>query len=128
MLDDQVYSLNATRADYDNDGRPDLLLLRGAWEKPAPLSLLRNKGGGVFEDVTSASGLGVPIATESAAWGDYDNDGQLDLFVCGEHRLRPPARTWRPRVRRGPTPRTAAGCITTRGMARSSTSPPRPAS
>ena len=89
-LDDQVYALNATRADYDNDGRPDLLLLRGAWEKPAPLSLLRNKGDGVFEDVTSASGLGVPIATESAAWGDYDDDGRLDLFVCGEYRLRPP--------------------------------------
>jgi hypothetical protein len=53
------------------------------------MSLLRNKGGGVFEDVTVASGLGEPIATESAAWGDYDNDGRLDLFVCGEYRTRP---------------------------------------
>ena len=88
-LDDQVYALNVTRADYDNDGQLDVLLLRGAWEKPARMSLLRNKGGGVFEDVTVASGLGEPIATESAAWGDYDNDGRLDLFVCGEYRLRP---------------------------------------
>ena len=31
--------------------------MRGAWEKPARLSLLRNKGGGVFEDVTVAAGL-----------------------------------------------------------------------
>jgi ASPIC and UnbV/FG-GAP-like repeat len=88
-LDDQVYALNVTRADYDNDGRPDVLLLRGAWEKPARMSLLRNKGDGVFEDVTVASGLGTPISTESAAWGDYDNDGRLDLFVCGEFRLLP---------------------------------------
>jgi len=88
-LDDQVYALNVTRADYDNDGRLDVLLLRGAWEKPARMSLLRNKGGGVFEDVTVATGLGEPISTESAAWGDYDNDGRLDLFVCGEYRTRP---------------------------------------
>ena len=60
------------------------MLLRGAWEKPGRLSLLRNKGDGVFEDVTLASGLGEPISSESAVWGDYDNDGWLDLFVCGE--------------------------------------------
>lgn len=88
-LDEQVYALNVTRADYDNDGRLDILLLRGAWERPAPMSLLRNRGEGVFEDVTVASGLGRPISTESAAWGDYDNDGRLDLFVCGEYRLLP---------------------------------------
>jgi hypothetical protein len=84
-LSDQVYALNAVRADYDNDGWPDVLLLRGAWIRPARMSLLHNKGNGVFDDVTIASGLGEPIATESAAWGDYDNDGRLDLFVCGEY-------------------------------------------
>ena len=87
-LDSQVYALNLARADYDNDGNADVLLLRGAWEKPGRLSLLRNKGGGVFEDVTVASGLGEPISTESAVWGDYDNDGWLDLFVCGEYARR----------------------------------------
>ena len=95
-LDDQVYALNVTRADYDNDGQLDVLLLRGAWEKPARMSLLRNKGGGVFEDVTVASGLGEPISTESAAWGDYDNDGRLDLFVCGEYRTRPDSESGNP--------------------------------
>ncbi len=85
-LSDQVYALNAVRADYDNDGWLDVLLLRGGWEKPARMSLLRNKGGAGFEDVTVACGLGELISTESAAWGDYDNDGRLDLFVCGEYR------------------------------------------
>ena len=84
-LGEQVYALNVARADYDNDGKPDVLLLRGAWETSARLSLLRNKGEGVFEDVTMPSGLGEPLSTESAAWGDYDDDGRLDLFVCGEY-------------------------------------------
>jgi hypothetical protein len=50
----------------------------GTWEKPARLSLLRNKGGGVFEDVTVAAGLAEPISTVSAGWGDYDNDGKRE--------------------------------------------------
>jgi hypothetical protein len=84
-LAEQVYALNVARADFDNDGDLDLLLLRGAWESPMRLSLLRNRGDATFDDVTMASGLGVPIASESAAWGDYDNDGWVDLFVCGEY-------------------------------------------
>ena len=84
-LGDQVYALNVRHADFDNDGHLDVLLLRGGWEKPMRMSLLRNRGNGTFEDVTIASGLGEPIASESAAWGDYDNDGLVDLFVCGEY-------------------------------------------
>ncbi len=83
-LDKQIYALNITRADFDNDGNLDVLLLRGGWESLAPLSLLRNQGNGVFEDATHSSGLGEPIASESAAWGDYNNDGLVDVFVCGE--------------------------------------------
>jgi tetratricopeptide (TPR) repeat protein len=45
-LADQVYALNVTRADYDNDGNLDVLLLRGAWEKKMRLSLLRNHDNG----------------------------------------------------------------------------------
>ena len=89
-LSHQIYVLNLAHGDFDNDGNPDVVLLRGAWESRARLSLLRNKGAGVFEDITLASGLAEPIATESAVWGDYDQDGRLDLFVCGEfHRDKP---------------------------------------
>ena len=35
-LGDQIYALNVTRADFDNDGDLDVLLLRGAWETAAP--------------------------------------------------------------------------------------------
>ena len=118
----QVYALNVTRADFDNDGDLDVLLLRGAWETPLRLSLLRNKGNGAFDDVTVASGLAEPIATESAAWGDYDNDGFVDVFVCGEY-LPPGA----PHLHSRATPAIVAGSITTRATARSRTWPPRPA-
>jgi hypothetical protein len=84
----QGTTANARHADFDNDGRLDLLVLRGAWETPARMSLLRNTGEG-FADVTGSAGLDEPIASESAEWGDYDNDGWLDLFVAGETRLDP---------------------------------------
>lgn len=85
-LADQIYALNVARADFDNDGDLDVVLLRGGWEKPMRLSLLRNKGNSTFEDVTIAAGLGEPIASETAVWGDYDNDGLVDLFVGGEYK------------------------------------------
>ena len=85
-LSDQIYALNVARADFDNDGYLDVVLLRGGWEKPMRLSLLRNKGNSTFEDVTMAAGLGEPIASETAVWGDYDNDGLIDLFVGGEYK------------------------------------------
>ena len=87
-LDPQVYALNLARADFDNDGDLDVLLLRGAWQDRMRMSLLRNEGGGSFRDVTLDAGLGEPISSESAGWADYDNDGLVDLFVCGECRTK----------------------------------------
>ncbi len=84
-LSDMSMAVNLVAADYDDDGDLDALLLRGGWETPYPLSLLRNRGDGTFEDVTKQAGLGEPIATQSAAWADYDLDGDLDLYVAGEY-------------------------------------------
>ena len=84
-LADQVAALNCSQADYDNDGDLDIFLMRGGWEKPLRPSLLRNDGKGTFTDVTVESGMATPIACQSAAWGDYDNDGHLDLYACGEY-------------------------------------------
>ena len=80
--------LNMLQADYDNDGDLDLLVLRGAWggkEGQHPNSLLRNSGDGTFTDVTYHAGLGeVHCPTQTAAWADYDNDGDLDIFIGNE--------------------------------------------
>ena len=48
------------------------------------LSLLRNDGKGVFKDITIDAHLDDLIAGASASWGDFDNDGFLDFYVCGE--------------------------------------------
>ena len=80
--------LNIIQADYDNDGHLDLLVLRGAWlgaDGRHPNSLVRNNGDGTFTDVTFDAGLGeAHYPSQTAAWGDYDNDGDLDLYVGNE--------------------------------------------
>ncbi len=76
--------LNIVQGDYNNDGYPDVLVLRGGWLGRFgnyPMSLLRNNGNGTFDDVTEAAGLLSMHPTQTAAWADYDNDGWLDLFV-----------------------------------------------
>jgi hypothetical protein len=80
-----IGGLNMVQADYDNDGDVDVLMLRGAWMGKSgrhPKSLLRNNGDGTFTDVTFESGLGeVFNPSQTASWADFDNDGDLDLYV-----------------------------------------------
>ena len=84
-LEGIVNGLNLVQADYDNDGFADVFVLRGAWiNRPYSDSLLRSNGDGSFTDVTEAAGLLAGGPTQTAAWGDYDNDGHVDLFVGNE--------------------------------------------
>ncbi len=93
----QLGGLNCIGGDYDNDGDVDILLLRGAWlydDGQIRNSLLRNDGNGTFTDVTRQAGLAAPARpTQAAAWGDFDNDGDLDLFIGNESRLDMPDST-----------------------------------
>ena len=84
-LSDQLGGLNLVQTDYNNDGCLDIFVLRGAWEFPQRPSLLRNNCNGTFTDVTAASGLDLPLQTQTGVWADIDNDGFLDLFVGNEN-------------------------------------------
>ena len=86
-LTGETGGLNCIAADFDNDGHPDVLILRGGWwgqNGKYPMSLLRNNGDGTFDDVTERAGLLSLHPTQTAAWADFDNDGWLDLFVGHE--------------------------------------------
>ena len=69
--------------DYDNDGLLDLYVARGNVLGTGLFAdtLYRNMGDGTFIDITQQAGLATPANTWAAVWGDYDNDGYLDLFV-----------------------------------------------
>jgi hypothetical protein len=68
--------------DYDNDGFQDIFLSSNGWGGGGRLFLFRNERGSRFTDVTQQAGLGEPMNAFVASWGDYDNDGHLDLVVA----------------------------------------------
>ena len=68
--------------DYDNDGDLDLLIAGQTLAYPgsAITKLFRNDGAGVFTEIFTS----LPSITECAlAWGDYNNDGRLDILLAG---------------------------------------------
>ena len=96
-------ALSLAAADYDHDGDLDLYICRyyesrsqeGEFVVPLPFHdaengarnrLLRNEGNWVFTDVTAETGLDAHNTrfSFSAAWEDYDNDGDLDLYVAND--------------------------------------------
>lgn len=64
-------------ADYDNDG--DLDIHVPGWFEPS--KLYRNNGDWTFTDVAAEAGVDLSAPSMAAAWGDYDQDGWLDLYA-----------------------------------------------
>jgi hypothetical protein len=78
-----VGGLNMIQGDYNNDGLPDVLVLRGGWggiSGNVPDSLLRNDGNGHFTDVTQEAGLITYAPNQTAVWFDFNGDGLLDIY------------------------------------------------
>ncbi|MXZ01275.1 CRTAC1 family protein [Candidatus Poribacteria bacterium] len=82
--------------DYDNDGDLDIFVTNGSTfqelKNPEVLipqvdALYRNDGDGSFSDVSEISGItGLPTRVgRGATFGDYDNDGDIDIFVVNNH-------------------------------------------
>lgn len=65
--------------DFDNDGLLDLVVTTR--DLTEPMSYYRNKGDGTFEDRTAAAGLNDQLGGFNCVQADYNNDGNLDIFV-----------------------------------------------
>jgi len=79
--------------DYDNDGFLDIYFANGAWTRGVSHNrgrdlrgklrneLFRNNGDGTFSDVTGKSGAGDETFSTGCSAADYDNDGDVDIYV-----------------------------------------------
>jgi hypothetical protein len=100
------YGMGATVGDFDNDGWPDIYVVNVTANH-----LFRNNGDGTFTDVAAKAGVASPslkgkkMWSVSAAFLDYDNDGQLDLFVSNYCKWEVNKDPWC-----GPSPKLRAYC------------------
>ncbi|MFQ6105293.1 MAG: FG-GAP-like repeat-containing protein [Candidatus Glassbacteria bacterium] len=80
-VDDAGFGQGAAWGDMDGDGLPDLYVCNLTGSNV----LYRNLGGGLFQDVTVASGTGDASSSFGCIWGDYDEDGDQDLYVTNRN-------------------------------------------
>src|SRR5262245_42780882 len=77
-ITEALQSTQGTWADVDEDGRLDLFVTHNGSQGNC---IYRNLGGGAFQAIWDGSALNEHLNSVGSAWGDYDNDGHLDLFV-----------------------------------------------
>ena len=82
FVTDGGYSETASWGDYDNDGFLDLYVSNSEGAKRN--FLYHNERNGTFSKITSGAPVTDAFFTRSVNWTDYDNDGDLDLFVTNE--------------------------------------------
>lgn len=80
LVTDIASSLSASWADYDNDGDLDVFVANG-WPSGQHDNLYQNNGNGTFSKVTTGDPVNDGQFSLSSGWADFDNDGDLDLFV-----------------------------------------------
>ncbi len=77
--------------DYNNDGNIDLFVAKCGGSVARRTNIMyTNNGDGTYTENAAAIGLDDPMQTWSSAWGDFDNDGDMDVFVgasSGSHKL-----------------------------------------
>ncbi|MEW6470510.1 MAG: FG-GAP-like repeat-containing protein [Bacteroidota bacterium] len=81
VVSDGVSTHGGSWGDYDNDGDLDLFTTNGETSNPINNNLYRNDGGGSFTKIVSGSIVSSGGTSTGSTWGDFDNDGDIDLFV-----------------------------------------------
>jgi hypothetical protein len=76
-------SIASAWADFNNDGAMDLV----TFGSDGTVHLYQNNGSGTFTDIASSSLIAGNGNIRAASWGDYDNDGYIDLLVTGSSTL-----------------------------------------
>ena len=82
--------------DYDNDGDLDIFIANGSTFQrldqpevliPQPNQLFRNEGDSTFTDISKSSGINIlpTRVSRGTAFGDYDNDGDIDIFIVNNY-------------------------------------------
>ena len=78
IVNDGGNSTGCCWGDYDNDGDMDLFVANASFE---PNYLYQNRGNGLFDKINIGEIVTDVASSSGGCWGDYDNDGDLDLFV-----------------------------------------------
>jgi len=83
LVQDKLMTSAATWGDYDNDGDLDVFLSNGGYSNSQEQvnSFFINQGNGTFIKQTQGELVNEADSALTAQWGDYDNDGDLDLFI-----------------------------------------------
>jgi hypothetical protein len=81
IVTDTTASMGASWGDYDNDGDLDLFVANAAEQANI---LYRNNGNGNFDKPSAGNLVTDQEESRTGAWADYDNDGDLDLFVTND--------------------------------------------
>jgi enediyne biosynthesis protein E4 len=86
IVKDIGFSNAASWIDYDNDGFLDMYVVN-ANDGAHKNFLYRNNGDGSFEKLKKSQIVKSSAATFGSSWADYDNDGDLDVYICGFNSL-----------------------------------------
>ena len=81
IVNDGGASLGCSWADYDNDGYPDLFVANANFGAGQNNFLYHNNGNGTFTKITTGNIVTDGGNSVGGSWGDYDNDGDMDLYV-----------------------------------------------
>lgn len=81
IVNDGGSSIGCAWCDYDNDGFADLFVANGNFGAGQANFLYKNNGNGTFTKITTGSIVTDVANSVGGSWGDYDNDGDFDLFV-----------------------------------------------